>query len=180
MSSATHQIEPEIAAWIAEQKLFFVATSPLAREGHINLSPKGGDSFRILGPQEAAYLDYTGSGAETCAHLRENGRFTIMFCAFSGPPQIVRLYGQGSVTLPGEPEFEALIGKFPDNAGARSIIRLSITRVSKTCGWAVPQYTYRGDRDGLEKWAATKGPERLAEYREANNRRSIDDLPAFE
>ena len=179
--SQTHQeIDPELTAWIGAQRLFFVATAPLSKDGHINNSPKGGESFRVLGPLEVAYQDYTGSGAETCAHLRENGRIVIMFCAFDGPPRIVRLHGQGRVVALGQPGFDELAAHFPPNPGTRAIVQIAVNRVVSTCGYSIPRYDFRGDRDALDKWATTKGPEKLAEYRAANNQRSIDELPAFD
>jgi hypothetical protein len=127
-----------------------------------------------------AYLDLTGSGAETIAHLRDNGRIVVMFCAFEGPPRIVRLHGHGEAILPSHPEFAALAARFPDNAGTRAVIRVAVTRVSDSCGFAVPFYDYRSERDTLDKWAQTKGPEQLAEYRRTRNARSLDDLPAMD
>jgi hypothetical protein len=160
--------------------MFFVGTAPLANDGHINNSPKGGESFRVLGPLEVAYQDYTGSGAETVAHLRENGRIVIMFCAFEGSPQIVRLHGTGSVIMPGDPRFEDLAKHFPENPGTRAIIHIEVTRITDSCGYSVPYYDYKGDRDGLDKWAKVKGPEKLDAYRAEKNQRSIDGLPSFD
>ncbi len=180
MSKQRENIDPELAAWIAEQHLFFVATAPLSANNRINISPKGGDAFRVLGPMEVAYHDYTGSGAETAAHLRENGRIAIMFCAFNGSPKIVRLHGRGRVLTPASEEFEKLAKLFPSHPGTRSIIHVTVTRVSSSCGYSVPFFDYRGHRDQLEKWATSKGPEELVAYRAQKNRRSIDDLPAFE
>jgi len=173
-------IDSDLADWIAAQKMFFVATAPMSQEGHINLSPKGGESFRVLSPTEDAYLDYTGSGAETAAHVRENGRIVVMFCAFEGPPQIARLYGTGRVLTPGTAGFDELAQKFPSNPGTRSIVHISVNRISTSCGYSVPFYDFRGHRDGLDKWARTKGPAGLDEYRAAKNRLSIDELPAFD
>lgn len=179
MSKRRESIDAEMAQWIAAQRVFFVATAPLSPENHINVSPKGGDTFRILGPMEAAYQDYTGSGAETAAHLRENGRIVIMFCAFDGPPKIVRLHGRGTVITPGHARFDELAARFPDNAGTRAIIHIDVTRVSDSCGYAVPYFDFRGDRDILDRWAEAKGPQALAEYRASKNERSIDGLPAL-
>lgn len=180
MSKQRECIDPELAAWIAAQRIFFVATAPLSADGHVNLSPKGGDSFRVLGPMEAAYLDYTGSGAETAAHLRENGRMVVMFCAFEGAPKIVRLHGRGTVLRPGEPGHAALASAFPENPGARAIVHLRVTRVSDSCGYSVPLFEPRGSRDTLDRWAAAQGPAKLKEYRANKNRKSIDGLPAFD
>ena len=179
MSKQRENIDSELAAWIQQQRIFFVATAPLSGGGHVNASPKGGDSFRILGPLEVVYQDYTGSGAETAAHLRENGRIVIMFCAFEGSPKIVRLHGHGTVITPGHVKFEELAKLFPANPGTRAFIHVSLDRVSDSCGYAVPLFDFQGYRDGLDKWALNKGPDKLAEYRATKNHKSIDDLPAF-
>jgi hypothetical protein len=180
MSKQIDQITPELAEWIGRQRIFFVGTAPLSAEGHVNCSPKGGDSFRILGPMSVAYLDYTGSGAETAAHLRENGRLLVMFCAFEGPPRIARLHGRGEVIEPAHPEYAALAAQFPANAGARAIVRLTVTRVSTSCGYSVPYFDYKENRDILDKWAESKGPEAVREYRRSKNQKSIDGLPALD
>ncbi|MDQ8204816.1 pyridoxamine 5'-phosphate oxidase family protein [Pelagicoccus sp. SDUM812003] len=174
------EITPKLARWIEQQKLFFVGSAPLSADGHINLSPKGGDCFRILGPKEVAYLDYTGSGAETIAHLRENGRIVIMFCAFEGGPQIVRLHGTGTAHLPSDDSFQSLASRFPSNPGMRSIIRIEVQRVSDSCGYSVPYFDYQGERDILDKWANAKGREGVTAYQAEKNRLSIDGLPALE
>ncbi len=174
------EMSPKHIAWIQKQKMFFVGTAPLAKDGHINLSPKGGDSFRVLNSLEVAYLDYTGSGAETIAHLRENGRMVIMFCAFEGPPQIFRLHGTGKAHLKGTPEYENLASHFPENPGARSIIHLSVNRVADSCGYSVPFYDYKNDRDGLDKWAAKKGDDGIISYQQEKNASSIDGLPCID
>lgn len=173
-------ISPKLAEWIGAQRMFFVATAPSAEEGHINVSPKGGDSFRILAPLEVVYQDYTGSGAETVAHLRENGRIVIMFCAFDGPPKIVRLHGRGTVVTPADPRFDEFTALFPSKPGTRAFMHITVSRVSDSCGYSVPRFDFREERDGLDKWAATKGPEGLEEYRAEKNQRSIDGLPAFD
>jgi hypothetical protein len=180
MSNLRENISPELAAWIIEQRVFFVATAPLASNGHINTSPKGGEAFRILGPMEVAYQDYTGSGAETTAHLRENSRIVIMFCAFDGPPKIVRLHGHGKVITPDMAKFAELAQHFPTNVGTRAFIHITVTRVSDSCGFSVPFYDYRSHRDTLDQWANTQGPEKLTAYRTRKNQRSIDGLPAFD
>jgi Pyridoxamine 5'-phosphate oxidase len=172
-------ITPELEAWIREQHLFFVATAPLAGDGMVNCSPKGLDSFRVVGPREVAYLDLTGSGIETVAHLRENGRIVLMFCAFAGPPKIVRLHGTGEVVLPGSLGWEALRPHFPDHPGARAIVRVAVARISDSCGFAVPTYTYQADRDILNRSNGSKSPEELAEYRRKKNTTSLDGLPGL-
>ena len=152
----------------------------MAPDGHINNSPKGGEAFRILGPLAVAYQDYTGSGAETVAHLRENGRVVIMFCAFEGPPKIVRLHGHGAVITSDQPRFAGLGKLFPPNTGTRAIIHVTVTRVADSCGYSVPFYDYRSHRDTLDKWAESQGPEKVAAYRSQKNQQSIDGLPAFD
>jgi hypothetical protein len=173
-------ISPEHSAWIANQKIFFVATAPISGDGHINCSPKGGDTARVLGESEFAYADLTGSGIETTAHLQENGRIVVMFCAFEGPPKIVRLHGTGEVVYPNDPRFGALAAAFPAFPGTRAIIRVSVSRVSDSCGFSVPFYDYVENRDALEVWAEKKGPEGLAAYRSEKNRVSIDSIPGYE
>jgi Pyridoxamine 5''-phosphate oxidase. len=172
-------IDEELVKWIARQRLFFVGTAPLSAEQHVNVSPKGGDSFRVLGPMEVAYQDYTGSGAETVAHLRENGRIVIMFCAFEGAPEIVRLHGRGTVLVPGDERFDALAARFPANAGMRAIIHVAVTRVSRSCGFSIPFFEYKGPRETLDKWAEKQGVEKVKAYRAEKNQVSIDGLPAF-
>jgi hypothetical protein len=176
MGKVFAEITPELAAWIKAQPLFFVGTAPLAASGHINVSPKGLDSLRILGPQRVAYLDLTGSGAETIAHVRENGRIVLMFCAFSGPPKIVRLHGKATVVQLGS----QLDKHFPVHIGARSIIDVAITRISDSCGYGVPKFGKAQPREALDMWTEKKGAEGLAAYRRQKNARSIDDLPALE
>jgi hypothetical protein len=172
-------IDDRMRAWIAMQHVFFVATAPLAEGGLLNLSPKGLDSFAVLGPSRVAYLDLTGSGVETIAHLRENGRIVVMFCAFEGPPRIVRLYGRGSVVEAGTPAFESLAAHFPRRAGERAVIVVDVARVADSCGYAVPRYAYQGDRDQLIQWAERKGDGGLRAYRAENNTKSLDGLPAL-
>lgn len=173
-------ITPELSAWIAQQRMFFVATAPAAVDGHVNLSPKGGDAFRVLGPLEAVYQDYTGSGAETAAHVRENGRITILFCAFEGAPKIVRLHGHATLVTTNHPRYAELLGQFPPNPGTRAFIHIRVDRVSDSCGFGVPLYKFESPRETLDRWAAAKGGEALAAYRAEKNARSIDNLPALE
>jgi hypothetical protein len=179
MSKQRESIDAELAAWILQQRVFFVATAPLSSDGHINVSPKGGDSFRVLGPLEIAYQDYTGSGAETAAHLRENGRIVVMFCAFDGSPRIVRLHGRGTLITPSHSRFAELASHFSPNAGTRGYIHVAVTRVSSSCGYAVPFYDFRGSRDTLDRWAENQGPDKLDSYRATKNQQSVDGLPAF-
>jgi hypothetical protein len=166
-------------AWkfIESQHVFFVASAPLDAGGHVNLSPKGLDTFRILGPTTVAYIDFNGSGVETIAHLKENGRIVLMFCAFQGPPNIFRLYGQGRVVEPHEAEFATLAEPFPDHENGRSIIVVELTRVTDSCGYGVPLFKYEGEREQLQAWARHRGPEGLKAYRQEKNRQSVDGLP---
>lgn len=177
MGKFSNQIEAHHQAFIEKQKMFFTGTAPLNAEGHINLSPKGLDSFRVLSPNKVAYMDITGSGNETSAHILENGRITFMFCAFEGPPNILRLYGKGYAVLPGDPGWEALAAHFILNLSTRQIIVADIHKVQTSCGYGVPLYDYTGERDHVDKWAQNKGVEGLAQYRSEKNRISIDGLP---
>lgn len=171
-------IDDRMAAFLAAQPVFFVATAPLAAGGHLNLSPKGlAGSFAVLGPSTVAWLDLTGSGVETVAHLRENGRIVVMFCAFEGPPHIVRLHGRGEAVLPGDDRFETLVGAFPPRPGIRSVIRVQVDRVADSCGYGVPVMRYESDRSQLDEWAERKGPEGIARYQAERNATSIDGLP---
>jgi hypothetical protein len=170
------EIDATVQKFIEAQPMFFVATAPLAAEGHLNLSPKGLDAFRILGPKQVAYLDVTGSGIETVAHLKENGRIIFMFCAFQGPPKIVRLHGHGRVLEPSAPEFAAMVSHFPAYPSARSIIVADITRVADSCGYGVPLMQFESARQQHFAWAGKKGAEGLKTYRKENNSRSIDGL----
>jgi len=179
--AATHsEITPEFAAWIADQPLFFVASAPLAGDGHVNVSPRGLDTFRVLTPRQVAYLDLTGSGNETAAHLHENGRITLMFCGFAGKPRILRLYGQGRVIVPGVPDWPGLRGEFPaDLPGVRQIVTVELHRIQTSCGFGVPLMDYRGQRDTLAQWAQRKEAQQgLKAYRDEKNARSLDGLPA--
>jgi Pyridoxamine 5'-phosphate oxidase len=173
-------IDDKLARWLERQPVFFVATAPLAGDGHVNLSPKGTlGTFRVLSPDTVAYLDLTGSGAETLAHLRENGRITLMFCAFDGPPNIIRLWGSGVPMLPSSADFAPLVAGFPPHPGIRSVIRVTVSRVADSCGYAVPRMSLDSERDVLDLHNAKKGPSRLASYRVERNASSIDGLPAW-
>lgn len=177
MGKLYSDITPELAAWIQRQPMFFVATAPLSGEGHVNCSPKGLDSLRILDPLTVAYMDLTGSGAETAAHLQENGRIVLMFCAFEGPPKIVRLHGRGDVVVPSSPEWAALGAQLPKHRSMRAIVRVRVERVSDSCGYGVPNLAYAGERDVIDRWVETKGVANLPAYRKEKNMRSIDGLP---
>lgn len=180
MGKLYEQIDENLAAWIAAQPVFFVGTAPLAAKGHLNVSPKGLDTLRILGPHRVAYLDLTGSGAETIAHLRENGRIVLMFCAFGGPPKIVRLHGIGSVVAATSPEWPELAARFPSFEGVRAIMDIEVTRISDACGYGVPTFAESEQREALPRWAHTRGREGLRIYRREKNARSIDGLPAYD
>jgi hypothetical protein len=177
-----HHIDDALARWLLAQPVFFVATAPLARAGHVNVSPKGmAGTFAVLGPNRVGYLDYYGSGSETIAHLRENGRITLMFAAFDGRPNIVRLYGSGRVVLPGDPDFADLRTQFPKDreTAQRSIIVADLDRVQDSCGYAVPLMDFVADRTVLDLHQEKKGPAAYDNYGLQKNARSIDGLPAL-
>ena len=180
MSNVYKQIEFDLEKWIQKQKVFFVATAPLLENGHINCSPKGGDTFHIIDPRTVAYLDFFGSGIETVAHLKENKRILIMFCAFEGAPKIVRLHGKGEVILPGDKEYKKLNSVFLSHHGARSIIKINVERISDSCGFGVPIMKFKSQRDDLMRWAEARSPEELVKYRADKNKKSIDGLPGLE
>jgi hypothetical protein len=180
MSKLYDEITSELATWLGRQRMFFVATAPLASDGLLNCSPKGMDTFRTLALREVAYLDLTGSGIETVAHLRENGRIIFTFCAFEGPPRIVRLHGTGEVITGSVSDYKRLTALFPDYPGARTVIRARLSRICDSCGYAVPRYNYAGERDALIRWAEAKGTDGLEQYRREKNVRSLDDLPGLE
>jgi len=177
MAKLFDSIDHKLQEFIEAQRMFFVASAPLSAQGHVNLSPKGMDSLRVLSANQVAYLDLTGSGNETSAHLHENGRITLMFCAFEGAPQILRLYGTGHTVLPDSAEWETLSPKFTLYPGARQIIVVDVQRVQTSCGYAVPLYEFVDQRDTLVRWAETKGDEGLVTYRQEKNVASLDALP---
>ncbi|MEP1126531.1 MAG: pyridoxamine 5'-phosphate oxidase family protein [Ilumatobacter sp.] len=183
MGRTFDDITEPMKQFIEQQHVFFVATAPLDGAGRVNLSPKGYDSFRLLDEQRVAYLDLTGSGAETIAHLRENGRITFMFCAFEGKPNIVRLHGTGRVVRAADGEWDGLLELF-DGADAadgavRSIIVADIDRTSMSCGYSVPFMEFTDDRRRLLDWAEDKSEQDLEDYWAAKNSTSIDGLPAL-
>ncbi len=176
MAKFYETLTPAHLAFIAEQKIYFVASAPHA--GRVNLSPKGMDTFRVLSPTRVGYLDSTGSGNETAAHLRENGRVTIMMCSFTTAPLIFRIYGRGRAVHPGDAEWTELRPHFgPPLPGERQLIVTEVESVQTSCGFAVPFFDYRGERDTLAKHCAQRGPEGLAKFWAERNQRSIDGLP---
>jgi len=177
MAKSFTGIEDHHKTFIEKQKMFFVATAPLSGEGHINLSPKGFDCFRVLSPTRVAYMDMIGSGNETAAHILENSRITFMFCAFDGPPNILRLYGNGYAVLPGDTEWAELSSHFTLQLSTRQIIVADLHEVRKSCGFGVPLYEHVGSRDHAQKWAQAKGPEGLETYKQEKNLVSLDGLP---
>ena len=180
MGKVLTAIDKQLKSWLKKQKMFFVATAPLAADGHINCSPKGADSFRVIDEHTVAYQDLTGSGIETIAHLKENSRILIMFCAFEGAPQIIRLHGKGSPIFEDSPEYKELAKLFQNNPGERAIIKIDVQRIGSSCGFSVPLYDYVDQRDVLDKWVDNKSAEELVAYRKQKNRVSIDGLPGLE
>ena len=181
MGKTIEAIDDALAQWLQRQPVFFVATAPLSAGGHVNCSPKGGDSLRVLGPRQVAYLDGSGSGIETVAHLRENGRLVIMCCAFEGAPRIVRLHGRGEVLVPGTPGFDAALAKFEPVSlpTVRAIVRLDVQRIADSCGYGVPRMDFREARGDGRAWLAKSSDQTLRRYLVGNNLRSIDGLPAM-
>jgi hypothetical protein len=176
MGKIYESIDQKLKEWLSTQKIFFVATAPLSQEGHVNCSPKDGESFRIIDERTVVYLDLTGSGVETIAHVKENERIVLMFCAFIGAPKIVRLHGHGEIIESKHAEFERFRAIFPPAIGIRSFVKVRLTRISDSCGYGVPLYEFRGHRSQLEDWASRKGDESLFEYRLKYNSQSIDQL----
>lgn len=175
MGRLLESLNDELIRFIGEQKVFFVASA--TADSRINLSPKGLDTFRVLGPNRVAYLDLTGSGNETAAHVRRDGRLTVMFCSFSEKPLILRLWGKASVVRQNEPAWADLIGLFPDLPGTRQIIVLDVAGVQTSCGFGVPEMDVRRERTMLPQWAEKKGPEGIAEYWRKKNVETVDGLP---
>src|SRR5436853_583762 len=157
MGQTNQEISGELTDFIRAQHVFFVATAPLSADGHVNLSPKGLDTFRILSPRRVAYADMTGSGNETSAHLAENARITLMFCSFNERPRILRIYGTGRTILRGDASWMDLAKEFEHHISLRQIILVDITRVGTSCGFGVPQMQFMQERGMLEEWASKKG-----------------------
>ena len=179
MGKTYDEINDDLAEFMRAQHVFFAASAPLSADGLVNVSPKGLDSFRILGPRKVAYLDLAGSGIETLAHAQENGRITLMFCAFEGRPLIVRLYGRATAHQEGSPGFAELLPSFAERPAMRSIIEVEVTRIADSCGWGVPRMSFEADRDQHPKFAETIGPERVIEMKKQANSKSLDGLPGL-
>lgn len=183
MGRTSEVIDERTAAFVAAQPVFFVATAPSGPDGHVNCSPKGNrGELQVLDQRRVAYLDQTGSGIETVAHLRQNGRIVVMVCAFAGPPRIVRLHGHGRVVVPDDDGFDELRRQFPaagDGPGVRAVVEVAVDRVSDSCGFGVPLMTFTGHRSHMDDWAARKGADGLADYQRQRNSHSIDGLPGL-
>lgn len=171
------ELDATLEQFIRAQRIYFHASAP--NKGRINISPKGLDTFRILSERCIAYLDLTGSECETAAHIAENGRLTLMFCSFDVKPLILRLYGQGRVIRKRDPEWPALRAQFKDYPGERQIVVLDIESIMTTCGFAVPLFEFKGEREQLNEFACKMGDEKMDEYRRNKNQRSIDGLPTY-
>jgi hypothetical protein len=191
MASTHERIDDHMRQWVARQPMFFVATAPLAEQGHVNVSPKGPiGTFAVLDDRTVAYLDFFGSGAETIAHIRENGRVVVMLCAFEGPPQIVRFHGTGTVVLPDEDRFGELFeragfeGLTDVEEARRGIVVVDVQRISKSCGYGVPLMDHVGEREHFDlakkKRLRVMGPEEFSTFQVERNARSLDGLPAME
>ena len=189
MAKVFDSIDDKLRAFIDRQPVFFVGTAPSGSEGHVNVSPKGGKGlFRVTGPHGFAYVDLMGSGIETVAHLRENGRIVVMFCSFEGGPKIVRLHGRGGVVQQGDEEFEARLATFDVSEeqlrAVRSVITVDVTRIADSCGYVVPRMTYEGERDQLYRFAENRirklGPDAVNGYVSAENAESLDGLTGLD
>lgn len=175
MAKLYSQLTDDLAGFIKRQKIFFVGTA--ADDGRVNVSPKGMDTLRVVTENRAVWLNLTGSSNETVAHLRENDRITLMFCAFEGDPLILRLYGHARIFHPRDAEWSSLITSFPAIPGARQVIDMSIDLVQTSCGFGVPFFEFKAEREQLEKWAEKKGPEGIRQYWQEKNRISLDGKP---
>jgi len=170
------EINSGLQKWIGRQHMFFVSTAPTASDGLVNCSPKGLDCLRVLDPHKIAYADTGGSGIETLAHLKDNGRITLMMCAFEGPPKIYRFYGTGIPIEPHEADFEALAGEFGDMPAIRNIIVINVERIIDSCGFGVPMYSFEKHRDSLGNYFAKQSDADILEYRRTRNSRSLQGL----
>lgn len=179
MGKLFETIDDHLTQWMEQQPMWFVATAPLAADGHVNMSPRGHDAFAVLGERRVGWVDYTGSGVETIAHLQENGRVCVMFTSFDQRPRIVRLHGRGQVHLPGEPGFEEVVALKPEHPSTRAVITVDVARISDSCGWGVPVMDLAGERELIRQHAEKKGPDGLVQYRAEKNAQSIDGLPGL-
>ena len=179
MGKAYQEIDARIRRWVERQKVFFVATAPNAGDGLVNCSPKGMDALRVLDGHTLAYGDVGGSGIETVAHVRENGRIVVMLCAFDGPPKIFRFYGSGRVLEPGDEGFATLAQHFAHLLTIRNIVVIDVDLIRDSCGYGVPFYDYRGERDSLSNWVESKSEQELEDYRREKNAQSLDGLPGL-
>jgi hypothetical protein len=179
MAAVYDQLDDKQIDFIRRQRMFFVATAPLSAEGSVNLSPKGYDSLAIIDPRTVAYADLGGSGIETLAHLRVNGRITLMFCAFEGPAMILRLYGRGQACSFDAPSFAEQMRRFPHIERARAVITVRLTRIADSCGWGVPFFDFQGERDQLRRWVDARPHDEWAARRYEANASSIDGLPGL-
>jgi len=173
------EFDERLQDWIRRQHVFFVSTAPSAADGLVNCSPKGLDCLRVIGPREIAYVDTGGSGIETVAHIKENGRVTIMLCAFEGPPKIFRFYGHGHVLEPHDKGFEDMLAKFPEMPAARNIIRVDVDRIIDSCGFGVPLYEYKKQRDSLGNYFSKQSKEDILKYRQDRNSESLEGMPGL-
>jgi hypothetical protein len=182
MGKTYNKLTDKLIDFIKAQKMFFVATAPRSDDGHVNVSPKGYDSLVVIDEETVAWLDLGGSGIETMAHLKENGRITIMFCAFEGPANIVRLYGKGEAVQFDDPRFPDLLKLFPAFEKARAIVTVKLDRVSDSCGWGVPFYDFKGERDQLKRYAdnPAKTADDWAKKFRTGNAKSIDGLTGIQ
>lgn len=178
MGKVFDEIDDQLRSWIEAQPMWFVATAPLTADGHVNVSPRGEDSLSLLGPHRVGWVDFTGSGVETIAHLRENGRVCVMFASFTDRPRIVRLHGRGAVHMPGSGTFDEIVALHPPHPSTRAAITVDITRISDSCGWGVPvMETVTDDRRLMRQFAERRGPDQMDVYRTKKNSTSLDGLP---
>lgn len=173
------EFDERLQDWIGRQHVFFVSTAPSAADGLINCSPKGLDCLRVTGPRQIAYVDTGGSGIETVAHIKENGRVTIMLCAFEGPPKIFRFYGLGHVLEPHDEGFEEMLAKFPEMPAARNIISVDVERIIDSCGFGVPLYEFKKHRDSLDNYFSKQSEEDISKYRRDRNSESLEGMPGL-
>jgi hypothetical protein len=179
MATIYEKLDDKLRAFIEAQKMFFVATAPTSEDGNVNLSPKGYDSLAFLDDETVAWIDLGGSGIETLAHVRENGRITLMWCAFEGRPNILRLYGKAEAIQFDDPRFDTLLSLFPTYVRARSIVVVKIHRIADACGWGVPLMEFKSEREQLKRWVDNRPEEEWREHRYEKNALSIDGLPGL-